>query len=145
MRFMTSRTYRRIFLLIEPQSRYGGQATWNLTGFSPKRDCGSKRVQKCHISQNIPRRRRSPYIWCIPPLPGEVSWKSLIVGWRLGLGHENVRWLAFLRCWSFVRIHSFLFIYFHPIHYIRPYLLHPPFSRVTIVNGTKRYWIEKSK
>ena len=30
----------------EPQSRFGGQTTYNSTGLSPKRDCGPERVHR---------------------------------------------------------------------------------------------------
>ena len=75
---------------------FSGQTTWNLTGFPPKRDCGSKRV-------NFAKKKRSRSISC---LIGDIS-------------HA-------IHAWSHGRLLGFRCFFSHPIHCLRPIFLSRP-------------------
>ena len=47
--------------LLEPQSRFGGQTTWNLTGSSPKRDCGPNSSKRVKQSRNQDKSHQVSY------------------------------------------------------------------------------------
>ena len=71
--FLFART--SLLTLLGPQSLpFWGQTTWNLTGLSPERDCGSKRVKRQNAPNMVRRqmalalsyRIRMSHIWSHP-------------------------------------------------------------------------------